>query len=179
MNCIAIVVGQLLFSALPPSGIPQSGISTKKGGVEEDPLVRTIHGRVREHIFDVLLEKRPFDPKRHRVTKQPDGRSWIDGRPPIGVESLRLPHNELSRFEVKVDRRPWSVPIGLWRDCFEPHLGIYSGVNGNPNHDNMTASLSRDGRTMTISMEGSDGAGGYVVTWKIRHHGKSTRFVGE
>ena len=72
---------------------------------------------------------------------------------------------EIVSLRASIDGQALTVPKRLYADLLNPDLG----------KEYVKAKLSKDGRTLVVDMEGSDGAGGYHVTWKLRRTGKSTR----
>lgn len=172
----------VLFAALVAP--PAAGAGTP---ALSPPFRAVLRGRRGKHAFTLLLQKRRFSRARHRVRcsghevsidgaymitpynakhgrrKQSDGgQNWY------GTNG-ELPWEELSRFEVTVDGRHWSVPGSLWRGCYQPHL------NTTGKEPALQARLSRDGRRLDVEMLGSDGSAYYRVLWHLRRSGKHGR----
>jgi hypothetical protein len=55
----------------------------------------------------------------------------------------------------------------LYADCYEPNL----------NESDLEIKFERGFQGVMISMVGSDGAGGYEVTWRLRKNGNHTRSI--
>jgi hypothetical protein len=74
---------------------------------------------------------------------------------------------ELASLTVTVDGKAWKVPRRAYEGCLDPDLGS----------EYESAVLSTDGNTLRVSMDGSDGAGGYTMHWTIRRNGRTTVHV--
>src|SRR5262249_7530276 len=99
---------------------------------------------------------------------------FVDGRRAHGPLG-HPPREELSLLRVRVDGEQWSVPDGLWRDCYEPNLGQSAGPP--PIATYTQAWLSQDGTVLTVEMLGSDGGGSYRVRWYLRRDGRHRRMI--
>ena len=130
----------------------------------------TIGGRAGRHSFVLRLAKRPFQRKRHKITGSEYNRR-VDGKNALGTDGY-LPQEEISRFEVTVDGKPWPVPARLWRDCYEPNFDT------DPHFPALQAALTPDGNRLWVKMTGGDAAGSYNVVWLLRANGLSSRKIG-
>lgn len=139
---------------------------------DTDPGRRVLRGANDGHTFVVALAKKAFQPRDHHIRRRADDLFVIDGRKAQGVE-VYLPREELAYFTVTVDGKRWRVPDRLWRDCFEPHFGD----TVTPPASYIHAWVFKDGKRCTVKMEGSDGAGGYTVVWRLRKSGRHARTV--
>jgi hypothetical protein len=83
------------------------------------------------------------------------------------TKELMMSTGELISLSVTVDGRKWSIPKRAYGDLLNPNL--------DKQHD--TATLSRDGKSLAVKMENSDGAGSYNVRWIFRRNGTYSRRV--
>jgi len=87
----------------------------------------------------------------------------VNGRKAHGAEST--PEAEIAAMIVSFDRQHIRIAPRFYSDCFDPNL------RDNP----LTIRFARNFNSVRISMGGSDGAGGYEVTWVVRKNGRTTR----
>lgn|GEM_PF-4977913 len=85
----------------------------------------------------------------------------------IPAKVLEKDNSELSNLKVTVDGKRWPVARSLYDDLLNPDFG----------KEYEHASISRDGKTLRVSMEGADGAAGYKTTWTFRQGGKTKRTI--
>jgi hypothetical protein len=126
------------------------------------PASCRLRGHAGGHTFEVRMSKRNFRLAGRRVKFDRSGCPIIDGMETIGsygpspdqqAESARSGHRdlfltELTLFDVRIDGKAVPVPSALWRPCMDPNFPA-------------DAKLSKDGKKLTITMCGSDGAGAY------------------
>ena len=154
------------------------------------PAVYVIRGHQGPHKYAVRFEQANFrlrgrkvlwhqvyagmyvpairDTKKIRVFWGQDGLSSADLE---DIKQYLRRHTELVNLVITVDGRRWPIPKSLYNDLLDPNLGQMSGSDDTFEH----ASISKDGRKLTVSMMGSDGAGGYEVQWILLSNGKHTR----
>ncbi|MCO4293405.1 hypothetical protein NF867_11060 [Solitalea sp. MAHUQ-68] len=98
-----------------------------------------------------------FDKKRHTfkyVNGYPDQIELIDNKKYWGTDQA-LPKTQFDKIEIKVGQKTISLPKSALEGLFEP--SIYSAeVNYDKTND-----------TFYIQTMNSDGAGGYLVLWRI------------
>lgn len=118
------------------------------------------------HTARVVFRTKVFARAGHRSAKVVRGQTMIDGRPAIGTDG-NMPGVEIVSMRFYLDGKEIKIPRRLYADCFEPHFG----------DDYVTIEFGRDFRSVTVSMSGSDGAGGYQVIWTLRKNGQHTRSI--
>ncbi len=149
----------------------------------DGPLVQISRGHRGKHRFLIRFEAAKFKVGKRRLTFYrlgppgpdaevfpringkkvfgQDGISPIKGLTPKAIMEKRF--TELISLRASIDGKPLSIPRALVQNLLDP--SIASDVEH----------LSRDGKTLIVEMSGSDGAGGYQVTWRLRRSGRSTR----
>lgn len=134
--------------------------------LEQDSIV--IRSGAGKHRFEVALRRRPFTPSKHRISRgdrrRPPSFTLIDSRRAWGAADT-VPMTELGLLSARVDGREWKIARHSWSNCFEPHL----------DKDSVRATLSADGRRLTVTLIGGDGYGGYKATWTVRRGRKVNR----
>jgi hypothetical protein len=119
------------------------------------------------HEVKVIVRTRPFDSSKHKVAYVEKMGNTVDGRRAYGAETV--PEAEIDAIEFLFDGKKIRIPKSLYADCYDPDL-----------HDNpLTIRFSRDFQSASVSMSGSDGAGGYRVVWILRKTGHHSRFFKE
>lgn len=118
------------------------------------------------HVVRVVFHTRTFERSRHRITGDETHQTSIDGRPAIGTDG-NFPQVEIDSMRVYFDGQEVKVPSRLYADCFEPHLG----------KGDVKLKVGSDFQSVTIEMSGSDGAGGYEMTWRLKKNGRHSRSV--
>ncbi|MFN0125069.1 MAG: SH3 domain-containing protein [Verrucomicrobiales bacterium] len=96
----------------------------------------------------------PFVEKEHRIKKEKNGPTLVDGRSPWGVDS-GLPTRSLT-LAVKLDGKPVAVPAEATRDLFEPNMDSL-----------VILTPGKPAAQLVVAMWNSDGAGGYLVAWSF------------
>jgi hypothetical protein len=115
------------------------------------------------HSAKVIFRIEAFDPTK-KVSYDPKIGNTVNGQKVYGAEST--PEAEIASVKLFFDGRQIKIPGRLYSDCYDPNL------RDNP----LTIRFGRDFQTVRVSMGGSDGAGGYRVTWVFRTNGRHTRF---
>jgi hypothetical protein len=150
-------------------------------------LNQTLVGRNGVHRFRVEIACRNFLPRGRKIEWKKDGYNYfpaIGGRRTWGfdgmgagerkdvVKFLQARATEIRTFKVQVDGRPWRVPRTLTFDLL--NLDLNSAA---PNDRHGKAFLSKDGKVLTLSQDGSDGTGGYQVRFQFRSKGPVERKI--
>ena len=113
------------------------------------------------HTAGVVFRVRAFSSG--KPIYDPNVGNMVNGRKAHGAETS--PEAEIASMMVSFDGRHIRIPTRLYSDCFDPNL------RDNP----LVIRFGRNFKTVRISMGGSDGAGGYEVTWLVRKNGRTTR----
>ena len=147
---------------------------------DKPPQTSVLKGRNGRHTFTLRLAIGPFRKEKHKITGYAPW-YFIDGKQEVDKKTGKknwygtdggLPYHEFYSFDVVVDGRRWAIPKRLWRDCYDPRIGV------EPNQwRDVWAWLSKDGKRLTVKMHGSDGAGSYSVLWHFRRNGNHSRKV--
>ena len=96
----------------------------------------------------------PFVEKDHKITREKDGPSLVDGRHPWGTDG-GLPAKSLALI-VKLDGKAVAVPAEATHDLFEPDMNSL-----------VILTPGKPAAQMVVAMRNSDGAGGYLVAWSF------------
>lgn len=108
----------------------------------------------------VAFSTRKFVEREHTIQRShPTGSSFIstiDNRPLWGTDG-NMPKEEYSQLTVTLGDQPVAIPKTEITNLFEPNLGSTA-----VHHDKASGRIY-------ISSTNSDGAGGYVVLWMIKH----------
>jgi hypothetical protein len=157
-------------------------------------------GRAGSHSFTVRIETKTFSAGKKKVTwmaygakgtlganripKPVEGVSYIpaylhtgrlttfwgyDTVPYEATEGLtaeawirKRGDHEIASIHVIVDGKNWPVARKFYDNMLDPNLG----------REYLSAKLSKDGKTLTVTASGSDGAGGYNIKWILRSNGR-------
>lgn len=169
------------------------------GVASPPPAVYVLKGKSAGHTYEVTFKEGPFqahgrklvwymypDPEhpkdRKRATYEPGymtkaGQQRFWGSDSVGYDQSAandIKKEMIGRFQeiasmtVKVDGKVWPVKRSLYDDLLNPYL---SDKGGN-------AQISDGGKTLVVTLYGSDGAGSYSGMWTFRRNGKHTRSVG-
>ena len=125
--------------------------------------IGTFHFQTRKngHAARVLFRVRPFSS--NKPVYDPNVGNMVNGRKAYGAETT--PEAEIASMIVTFDGRRIQIPPRFFSDCFDPNL------RDNP----LVIRFGRNFNAIRITMGGSDGAGGYEVTWVVRKNGHITR----
>ena len=147
MNIATFIVLSLTFSTVPAQSkrIGTFRFHTQKAG----------------HTASVIFGVKPF--ASGKPVYDPNVGVLVNGRKAHGAETT--PEAEITSMIVSFDGRHIRIAPRLYSDCFDPNL------RDNP----LTIRIARNFNSIRISMGGSDGAGGYEVTWVVRKNGRTTR----
>lgn len=115
------------------------------------------------HSARVVIRNAPFDSSRHSVGYNESVGPLVDGRKAYGAEGV--PRTQIKSISFYFDGRRVNVPRPLFADCYDPNL----------EPERVKLRFSRDLQVVFVTMLGSDGAGGYIVVWRLRRNGRHTR----
>ena len=118
------------------------------------------------HAARVVFRTRIFARAGHRSVRVVRGQTMVDGRPAIGTDG-NIPGVEIDSMRFYLDGKEIKISRRLYADCFDPHFG----------DDSVTLKFGLDFQSVIIAMSGSDGAGGYQVTWRLRKNGQHRRSI--
>jgi len=139
-----------------------AGVCAQSKGVRTFPFEK----KGGSHTARVVFRTRVFERARHRSTEVREGQTMVDGRPAIGTDGS-IPGVEIDSMRFYFDGKEIKVPSKLYADCFDPNFG----------KEHVTLKFGRDGRSVIVTMSGSDGAGGYAVSWTLRKNGRHVRSI--
>ncbi len=152
------------------------------GSEREDPLTydKTILVGVGRKVVHVTIEKAPFWNAPSRLAVK-NGHLMIDGQRPYGIDATgksdprSLPRFEIVRFSVRFADKEVKIPLRAYSMLFNPWLQPRAGLWDDSG--SVLALASADGRSVVITLSGSDSAGAYnaiIVVWR---DGSATLFV--
>ena len=118
------------------------------------------------HLVRVVFHTRTFERSRHKITGDETHQTSIDGRPAIGTDG-NFPKVEIDSMRLYFDGQEVKVPSRLYADCFEPHF----------DKGDVKLKVGGNFQSVTVEMSGSDGAGGYEMTWRLKKNGRHSRSV--
>ena len=116
-----------------------------------------------KHTVRVVIINAPFDSSRHKVVHDKNIGALVDGRLAYGAEGV--PRTQIKSIALYFDGRHVNVTRWLYSDCYDPDL--------EPEYVKLR--FGRDLQTVFVTMDGSDGAGAYIVVWHFRRNGRHTR----
>ncbi len=108
-------------------------------------------------VIEVKVVESKFDKSKHRFNyakKYPNQILKIDGKDYWGTDG-EIPKTEYKSITIKFNKSILQLPKEALENLYEPNLSL-TKVN-----------LDKDKNTIYISSINSDGAGGYLVIWKI------------
>ncbi len=111
-------------------------------------------GRVSHAGAEVAVTAAAFVEKEHKITKDKDDQSLVDGRHPWGTDG-GLPTKSLA-LAVKLDGKAVTLPVEATRNLFEPDMDSL-----------VILTPGKPAAQMVVAMWNSDGAGGYLVAWSF------------
>ena len=118
------------------------------------------------------METQKFDPDKHKLTLSAiGGICLIDNKIFWGTDET-VPLEEIKKFEVYFNHQKIGMPVGEFRDVFNPTLGFPGNILS------LHAKMDKKGEYFIIVLFGSDGAGSYSAVWIFRN-GKYLRRVVE
>jgi hypothetical protein len=117
----------------------------------------------KNHNVRVVITNALFDPSKHTVGYDPNIGNLVDGRIAYGAEAV--PTTQIKSIALYFDGQRINVPHRLYADCYNPNL--------DPGYVELR--FGHNLQTVLVSMDGSDGAGAYIVVWAFRRNGRHTR----
>ena len=103
---------------------------------------------------EATVTSAPFVEKEHKIKKEKDGPTLVDGRHPWGVDG-GLPSRSLA-LSVKLDGKAVEVPAEATHDLFQPSMDSL-----------VILTPGKPAAQLVVAMWNSDGAGGYLVAWSF------------
>ncbi|HEX2751421.1 MAG TPA: SH3 domain-containing protein [Verrucomicrobiales bacterium] len=119
---------------------------------------------VKNGSFQAQVQSAPFVPADHKVKKNKEGSTTVDGHEIHGTDGT-VPQKSLS-LTVTVDGKAVTVPAEATRDLFEPNMETLK----------LLTPPKAGGPTLVV-MENSDGAGAYCVAWTFTNGSYTGRVV--
>ena len=101
--------------------------------------------------------------RKHKFFKIDNDTYLIDGKRFWGTDG-EIPKTGISSVHISIDNIPVILPVNAYNDLYEPHLETLSFTHG-------------PGNTIYISMNNSDGAGGYTIIWIIKDNKYYDRYI--
>lgn len=121
----------------------------------------------KNNIIQVVISEKEFDKQKHKyqyVKDSPNMILTIDGKEYWGTDG-EIPQTEYKDITITLDNAIIRLPKEALENLYEPNLQM-SQVNYNSKN-----------KTIYISSMNSDGAGGYLVVWKIENGIYKERFI--
>jgi hypothetical protein len=115
--------------------------------------------------YYLRLGSRVFNPKQHKLTWIDKTVRKIDGTKFYGTDG-EIPQTEIDTFLVEVNRQPVSIPRLNYNDLYNPNVYY---MYGKETGCGVRAHEAKKGQQLIVTMCGSDGAGGYFVTFYFDH----------
>ncbi|HTE30349.1 MAG TPA: hypothetical protein VK666_08245 [Chryseolinea sp.] len=115
----------------------------------------------------IAIATSKFDKTKHKLKFVKDENKWIeliDNKKYWGTDG-EIPEFEYRSIEINIRQKRLMLPKSATEDLFQPNL-----KNTKANYDNQTD-------TLYIHSINSDGAGGYLVIWKITNGEYRERYV--
>jgi hypothetical protein len=129
------------------SNFPQITITTKN----ENKVI------LKKDTIQITITQSKFDKKKHKfkyIKEYPDQIELIDNKKYWGMDG-GMPKSQFEKIEIKVGQKIFSLPKSALEGLYEPSI-----YNAEVNYDK-----SKD--TFYIQTMNSDGAGGYLVLWRV------------
>lgn len=117
--------------------------------------------------IEISVTKSKFDPKKHQITYSKENKkamTLIDKKQYYGTDG-EVPKTQYEEVKVKIKDTLIVLPKSATENLYQPSLN--------------TIAVHFDYKTKTIYIDSinSDGAGGYVVVWKIKNGKFEDRYV--
>jgi hypothetical protein len=126
---------------------------------------KTIEKSEAGHTFKLQFSKRPFKPGLHDLSKYKV--NIIDGKEVFGIDGS-VPREEFSEFSFWLDSVRIPVHEEIYKIFYDPDFGYLEGGKY------IDAFWGNNYESVFVYMNGSDGAGGYSVTWLLQKNGQHT-----
>lgn len=109
-------------------------------------------GRLSHKTFAVEVSATAFDASAHRISRNADGMTLVDGKVPWGQDGGEPRHG--LKLSVSIGGKKVEIPAAATENLYEPNLETLVLLTpGDP------------AERAFLMMQNSDGAGGYVVVW--------------
>jgi hypothetical protein len=115
------------------------------------------------HSFVLKLAKKQFKGENHDLSRIRD--NIVDGKEIFGVDGS-VPREEFSTFSLFIDGTVVPIPANIFSHFYDPNFGYERSSKY------VDAFWGNDYECVFVYMNGSDGAGGYSVTWVLRKNGE-------
>lgn len=115
----------------------------------------------------IIVTETKFEPKKHKFTYSKENKKaiiLIDKKQYYGTDG-ELPKTEYNEVKVKIKDEIIILPKDATENLYEPSL------------NNIVVHYDETNKTIYIDSINSDGAGGYVVVWKIKNGKYENRYV--
>jgi len=118
------------------------------------------------HSAVLKIQTKQFHSSEHRISQDAQYQTRVDSRLAWRTDG-NVPNIEIVSMTLVIDGRELSIPKKLFKDCFEPNL------------DNrfLKMRFGPQFKTVIVAMNGSDGAGGYEVVWRLAPNGRHSRSI--
>lgn len=163
-----------------PSPVPPTTPPVQKNVMETPvhpgpPPARTGVAVRTDSLCTVEIGFRPFDRTKHRLTFLPHIKEQVlikvDGVNHSGVDGS-IPREEIEFFRIQHGGKVVELPQAMYRYLFEPHL--------DPGTERPGFELQSNQKTITVILNGGDGAGSYEAKFVINlETGQGTRYLNE
>lgn len=111
----------------------------------------------------VRVNTLPYLSREHKFLKIDNDTYLIDGKRFWGTDG-EIPKIGIASIQVSIDNVPVILPVNAYNDLYEPRVETLSYTYGPDN-------------TIYISMNNSDGAGGYGIIWIIKDNKYYARYI--
>ena len=116
--------------------------------------------------YDIRFGSRLFNPQQHKLTWVDKEVRKIDGKKFYGTDG-EIPRSEIDTFAVEINGHFIPIPRSKYSDLYEPNVKY---KYGNESCCGIRADEAKNGQQLIVSIWGSDGAGGYFVTFYFDHN---------
>lgn len=117
--------------------------------------------------IEIKVTKATFEPKKHHFTYSKENKkviTLIDKKHYYGTDG-EVPKTQYEAVQVKINDKLIQLPKSATENLYEPSL------------QNITVHHDEKSNTIYIDAINSDGAGGYVVVWKIKNGKFDDRYI--
>lgn len=117
--------------------------------------------------IQIIITQSRFEKNKHQfkyVKNYPTQIELIDGKKYFGTDG-EMPVNQFEKIEIKIGSKIVVLPKSALENLYEPSL-----YNAEVNYDQLTS-------TFYIQTQNSDGAGSYLVVWRVEKGIYKDRFI--
>jgi hypothetical protein len=125
------------------------------------PEWKPINGKTKQ--IRVRVNTSSYFSRNHKFLKIDNDTYLIDGKRFWGTDG-EIPKICISVVSISINNIPVILPVNAYDDLYEPRLETLSYTYG-------------PGNTIYISMNNSDGAGGYTIIWIIKDNKYYARYI--